>query len=71
MYAKNIAESRAKKEMMINQNKHDYKIGVINIPSFYRDFDEANKRGKDFNSTTRDVQKLIDSQSRKCRRHCH
>jgi carboxyl-terminal processing protease len=58
----NLQESRAKKEIvMINQNKHDYKIGVINIPSFYRDFDEANKRGKDFNSTTRDVQKLIDS----------
>lgn len=58
----NLQTSRAKKEIVtINQNKHDYKIGVINIPSFYRDFDEANKRGKDFNSTTRDVQRLIDS----------
>ncbi len=58
----NLQTSRAKKEIVtINQNKHDYKIGVINIPSFYRDFDEANKRGKDFNSTTRDVQRIIDS----------
>jgi carboxyl-terminal processing protease len=58
----NLQTSRAKKEIVtINQNKHDYKIGVINIPSFYRDFDEANRRGKDFNSTTRDVQRIIDS----------
>jgi carboxyl-terminal processing protease len=58
----NLQTSRAKKEIVtINQNKHDYKIGVINIPSFYRDFEGAGKRDKDFASTTRDVQKLIDS----------
>lgn len=58
----NLQTSRAKKEIVtINQNKHDYKIGIINIPSFYRDFEGAGKRDKDFASTTRDVQKLIDS----------
>ncbi|MCU0339108.1 MAG: carboxy terminal-processing peptidase [Spirosomaceae bacterium] len=58
----NLQESRAKKEIVtVNHNKHTYKIGVINIPSFYRDFDAAGKRDKDFASTTRDVQKLIDS----------
>lgn len=58
----NLQTSRAKKEIVtINQNKHDYKIGVINIPSFYRDFEGAGKRDKDFASTTRDVQKIIDS----------
>lgn len=58
----NLQTSRAKKEIVtVTQNKHDYKIGVINIPSFYRDFEGAGKRDKDFASTTRDVQKLIDS----------
>lgn len=58
----NLQESRAKKEIVtVNHNKRTYKIGVINIPSFYRDFDAAGKRDKDFASTTRDVQKLIDS----------
>jgi len=58
----NLQESRATKEIVtINQNKRDYKIGVINLPSFYRDFESAGKREKDFNSTTRDVQRMIDS----------
>ncbi len=58
----NLQDSRPKQEIvMVNQNKHDFKIGVIKLPSFYRDFDAAGKREKDFNSTTRDVQKMIDS----------
>ncbi len=58
----NLQESRATKEIVtINQNKRDYKIGVINLPSFYRDFEAAGKREKDFASTTRDVQRMIDS----------
>ncbi|AEI49336.1 carboxy terminal-processing peptidase [Runella slithyformis] len=58
----NLQTSRARKEIVtLNQNKHDYKIGIINIPSFYRDFEGAGKRDKDFASTTRDVQKIIDS----------
>lgn len=58
----NLQTSRAKKEVVtITQNKHDYKIGIIQIPSFYRDFESAGKRDKDFASTTRDVQKLLDS----------
>jgi carboxyl-terminal processing protease len=58
----NIQDARTTKEIVtINHNKIDYKIGVINIPSFYRDFDAANSRSKDFNSTTRDVQKVLDT----------
>lgn len=34
------------------------KIGVLNIPSFYRDFSAAN-RGGDFKSTSRDVKKVL------------
>ncbi|MEO2019218.1 MAG: carboxy terminal-processing peptidase [Fuerstiella sp.] len=34
------------------------RIGVLNIPSFYRDFREAS-RGGDFKSTSRDVKKIL------------
>ena len=55
-----LEEQRAKKEIVsINSNKKDYKIGVIDIPLFYRDFEGAQQREKEFSSTTRDVQKLI------------
>jgi carboxyl-terminal processing protease len=37
----------------------DYKVGVIDIPLFYRDFEGAQQKEKEFSSTTRDVQKLI------------
>ena len=36
-----------------------YKIGVINVPTFYFDFDAYRKGDKDARSTTRDVYKLI------------
>ncbi|MBS0203514.1 MAG: carboxy terminal-processing peptidase [Planctomycetes bacterium] len=35
------------------------RIGVINIPSFYRDFNGAQEGKEDFKSTTRDVQKVL------------
>lgn len=38
----------------------NYKIGVINLPSFYMDFDAYNKGDKDYKSTTRDVKKIIE-----------
>ncbi|MGY0399760.1 MAG: carboxy terminal-processing peptidase, partial [Ostreibacterium sp.] len=36
-----------------------YKIGVINLPSFYIDFEAARRGDKNYRSTTRDVKKLI------------
>jgi carboxyl-terminal processing protease len=58
----NLQESRTKQEIVtINANKRDYKFGLITIPSFYRNFDDANKRSKDFASTTRDVQFALDT----------
>ncbi|HEV7380955.1 MAG TPA: carboxy terminal-processing peptidase, partial [Dyadobacter sp.] len=55
-----IEEQRAKKEIVsITSGKKDYKVGVIDIPLFYRDFEGAQQREKEFSSTTRDVQKLI------------
>jgi carboxyl-terminal processing protease len=37
----------------------DVKIGVINIPSFYRDFDGARLGVRDFKSTSADVKKVL------------
>ena len=36
------------------------RIGVINIPSFYRDFEGAQRGLPDFKSTARDVRKVLD-----------
>ncbi len=55
-----LEEQRAKSEIVsINNGNKDFKIGVIDIPLFYRDFEGAQHREKEFSSTTRDVQKLI------------
>ena len=37
-----------------------YKIGVIDIPAFYIDFEALRRRDPDYKSTTRDVKRLID-----------
>jgi len=48
-----------KKLITIREGDTDFKLGVIEIPSFYVDF-EARRRGEsDYRSTTRDVKKLI------------
>ncbi len=56
-----LEEQRAKSEIVsVNQGGKTMKIGVIDIPLFYRDFEGAQRREKEFASTTRDVQKLMD-----------
>lgn len=42
----------------------NYKIGVINLPSFYMDFDAYSKGEKDYKSTTRDVKRIIEKLNR-------
>ena len=55
-----LEEQRAKKEVVsVSASNKNYKIGVIDIPLFYRDFEGAQQKEKEFSSTTRDVQKLI------------
>ncbi|TKT86663.1 carboxy terminal-processing peptidase [Dyadobacter frigoris] len=55
-----LEDSRAKKEIVsVNNGNKDYKIGVIDVPLFYRDFEGAQQKEKEFSSTTRDVQKII------------
>lgn len=56
-----LEEQRAKKETIeVSDNGRSFKIGVINIPMFYRDFEGARKREEGFSSTTSDVKKFIE-----------
>ena len=36
-----------------------FKVGVIDLPSFYSDFDGASRRTSDYKSTTRDVARIL------------
>lgn len=54
-----IEDQAAKsKTLEVEQNGKKYKIGVIEIPKFYTDFD-ARRTGEDGKSTTKDVKNLI------------
>lgn len=56
-----LEEQRAKSEIVsVDHAGKPMKIGVIDIPMFYRDFEGAQKREKEFSSTTRDVQMLME-----------
>jgi len=56
-----LEEQAAKSEVLeIDRNGKASRLGVINVPGFYQDF-EARSRGEaDYNSTTRDVRRLIE-----------
>jgi carboxyl-terminal processing protease len=45
--------------IQIKHDKKDYKLGIIDIPMFYRDFEDARKGG-DFQSTTKDVKNFLE-----------
>jgi carboxyl-terminal processing protease len=55
-------ESQASKKKIetINIDGKSYKVGVIDVPSFYQDFDAKVNGDKEYRSTTRDVAKLIE-----------
>ncbi len=54
-----IEDQAAKSKMIeLEQNGKTFKIGVIEIPKFYTDF-EARRTGEDGKSTTKDVKNLI------------
>ncbi|MDH5598136.1 MAG: carboxy terminal-processing peptidase, partial [Cyclobacteriaceae bacterium] len=56
-----IEDQAAIKEVFsIRKNGKDLKVGVIEIPGFYMDFEAYNKKDPNYNSTTRDVRKLIE-----------
>ena len=55
-----LEEQSAQKKMLeIPAGDEVIKIGVIDIPAFYIDFDAMRRGEKDYKSTTRDVKKLL------------
>ena len=51
----------AKKELRtIKRGDRELRIGVINVPSFYQDYDARSAGDEDYRSTTRDVRRLIE-----------
>ena len=56
-----LQESAVKGEIINTKDRigRDARIGVINIPSFYRDFSGAEQGLEDFKSTARDLQKVL------------
>ncbi len=56
----NLEDARAESKVYhFSYEDQPYKLGVITIPSFYKDFKDARTGNSNFNSTTRDVRKLI------------
>jgi len=54
------AQASHKAMRTVTRNGREIKVGVITVPSFYQDYDASRAGAKDFRSTTRDVQRLID-----------
>ncbi len=56
-----LEDQAAKKKIIeIEQNGTKHRMGVIEIPTFYVDFDGKSKGEKDYKSTNRDVRKLLE-----------
>ncbi|MGJ8690777.1 MAG: carboxy terminal-processing peptidase [Gammaproteobacteria bacterium] len=56
-----LEDQSAKKEVIeVSYNGNDYKVGVIQLPTFYFDFEAASAGVPDFKSSTRDVKVLIE-----------
>lgn len=53
------AQAAQKKVRTIRRGDREIKVGVIEVPSFYQDYDARVNGEKDFRSTTRDVSRLI------------
>ena len=52
-------ESASKKIIELTRNGTTHRIGVIEIPAFYLDFQAMREGNRDYRSTTRDVDKLM------------
>lgn len=58
-----LKDSEARGEIVEQEGRPGggaYKIGVIDLPSFYMDMEGARRRLPDFKSTTRDVKKILE-----------
>jgi carboxyl-terminal processing protease len=55
-----LEEQAAKSEIVtVPRDGREWRIGVIDVPSFYRDYPALSRGDKDFTSTTKDVKRLI------------
>jgi len=55
-----LEEQAAKSEIItVPRDGRDWSIGVIEVPSFYRDYRALSNGDKDYTSTTKDVKRLI------------
>ena len=56
-----LEDQAAKKATFeFSDGEKNYKIGVINLPTFYIDFEAYRRRDPNYKSTTRDVARLLD-----------
>ncbi|GJM12965.1 MAG: tail-specific protease [Pseudohongiella sp.] len=56
-----LEDQSAKKEVIeLSYNGDMYKIGIIDLPTFYFDFEAASRGDEDYKSSTRDVRVLLD-----------
>jgi len=56
-----LEDQSAKKEVIeLSYNGQDYRIGVINLPTFYFDFEAAARGEDDYKSSTTDVRNLLE-----------
>lgn len=53
-------QAASKKIIELSNYGQKFKLGVIDIPKFYIDFDAASKGDPNYKSTTRDVKKLLE-----------
>ncbi len=54
------AQAAQKEVRKLKRNDREVAVGIINVPSFYQDFEAKSAGAKDYRSTTRDVRRLID-----------
>jgi carboxyl-terminal processing protease len=54
------AQASQKEVRKVKRGERELTVGVINVPSFYQDFEAKASGEKDYRSTTRDVRRLID-----------
>jgi carboxyl-terminal processing protease len=53
------AQAAQKKVRTVKRGEQEFKVGVIDVPSFYQDYEAKVSGDKDYRSTTRDVARLI------------
>lgn len=54
------AQAAQKEVRKIKRGDRELTVGIINVPSFYQDFEAKASGEKDYRSTTRDVRRLIE-----------